>query len=453
MQANLVHSLMREQTSTEQKTSDHVSNSPCQIDRGRAAGIGMRQTLPAMRNGRLDVAQAVSPHIVYRSHGSPLFRANADTRPMNTDDSLAPNVVHSISTTTIVSSPPSTTLVRKITSSPSAAGRLTKAFSAECNLPRSVGAARYCHSRQDTRPDQAGGVHETNKTHGNVMEGIYETIKGLREETQQMKITLESKLCALERNLMDSVRLKLNLMRNDFDIRVCAIETDWKEHAAMKAALESRLSAMDLHSTDHNEAVTKMKTDMENRFRSVEEQIGRAVSLIQKDSIHKDKTDQTETITKLKSVLEGRLAGMRHRHASDSKAVKETMQEGELNHRIGMVEGNIDLIASILRSMESKITNFVEEGPTKPGTEDMHTNRSKATSTNSGSSESSTSPAHNDGHDVRSGSCENASAKIVVGDPSQHQERAEVLLPRDTSHPGVLHVRGYPNHEMPRIME
>jgi len=219
---------------------------------------------------------------------------------------------------------------------------------------------------EDTATNQKSEIFNNHKTQGSLLQDIYGIINQLKnllkEDISKLKANFESKLCIVEENLVEGLKLRHNLMQSSVDGRLHAIEENSHEHSNMMANIESKLSAIE-------ECMSRIP------------EFGEVIckhSIVQPLEVAKMRT------TSLTTIPEETIAMTKDPVAGISSTQDETPQHEHeqkktyagsnaiFEDRLSKAENNIDQISSLLDGIEARLSDSVDQMLKKKLTESMH---------------------------------------------------------------------------------
>jgi len=165
----------------------------------------------------------------------------------------------------------------------------------------------------------------------------------------------------------------------------------------MMAGITNRLSAIERsiaplpelralilqHSVDQQQEITNIKTSVKKQLLDLEQHIGHISSQAMQDTIHRHKVEQKEHITSLRKLIENSIVAPQDTRISLTNTQEHIQQQRtnqtanlqtsqvDMEQRLCMAEGNVELIASILKRMETDLllvngaTDSVSARPTE----------------------------------------------------------------------------------------
>jgi len=205
------------------------------------------------------------------------------------------------------------------------------------------------------------------KAQSGLLEQIHEIVNQLntvlKDDIARLKANFESKLYYVEENLIESVKLRHNLMQTSVYSRLSAVDDNTLEHERIMTKMESRLKAVE----ESLSFVPELRELIRQHFMVQQQEVA-------KMKIHHHKAEQKEEITNLMSIPEDRiavtedtLAGISKPHTTDESEQVEPEQKPmhassniNLEQRLSRAEGNIDVIATMLGNIETRLCKAVE---------------------------------------------------------------------------------------------
>lgn len=205
---------------------------------------------------------------------------------------------------------------------------------------------------QDVKATRGGGDTSSHRT---CLDEINNAMKLFTHEQNRamtnLQATFSNKLFALEQNLQEIAK-----SQPDLESRLCALETDTRNGAGVASevdkrfvGIEERLSCFVDHNKvmEHNEAVATLRADFERRMCDLEMQVSQ-ISLQDLETI--------KTTLGVKIDCFARTSATKAPHSIQQHKSDENLAI-TLGHRLHAVEGNVDQIASILRSIQDRMSN------------------------------------------------------------------------------------------------
>jgi len=207
----------------------------------------------------------------------------------------------------------------------------------------------------------------------------------LKEETNTCEARLEIKVHAALSEFKGRTQLLSDIWQANFESRLCALELGKQDYAKTTADFETRLSALEKgvgslpdlgqlhqHARDLDMEVSTPRTDMEKKMYHLEEQVGQL-----QDALHQRQIAHQESVTNVAALFEDKvgvlitlISSMTCTHMQQNIGQHRPEQEQQmvnskitLESRLCKVEGTIDLIASILRTVEMKLAEVLQEVP------------------------------------------------------------------------------------------
>lgn len=208
-----------------------------------------------------------------------------------------------------------------------------------------------------------GPASNTNRIGSSCLSDLRETIDyktGQETNATELKAAFEDMKSSVQQCLAETAKLSTKL-----DLSLQAILNDSRQHAQTKANFEKRLSAIEQSTRDSfQQELAKMKEELQNVL---------AVSLPElSESIHHHEVEMKKDIANLEAVVkdtvtvkedgvlcncaanvEEMICQFNCEHKEEVASMSTTFQ-----HRLLALEGNVDLMASILSVMEGHIANM-----------------------------------------------------------------------------------------------
>jgi len=266
-----------------------------------------------------------------------------------------------------------------------------------CKIQRQVSRA----SNQNRSPYRGNGHEHVNvlqsqtrqacdahKEDTSLLKQILEKIDNLgceiKKDVEKHEDSLESKALAGPDQISAGTQSPLDLQQANFGWSVRALEECKQDHVKTTADFEQRIFALEervaaltgicqIHQDNNNKLkieFSRLKTYIEKQTYQLEERLG----VLQETILH-NQVAHSKNMTELKASFENDLALVKKGMSSSfcmqaPQNIKhhDPKQQPELatiETRLGDVEGNMDLIACILRSMETKFSDAATEVPVR----------------------------------------------------------------------------------------
>jgi len=193
--------------------------------------------------------------------------------------------------------------------------------------------------------------------HSTALEEIYTVITQLKnllkEDIATLRANFDSKLRAVEDNLIEGVKLQHNLMQTSFEWRVCAVQQHSREHANVIASIEDRLSAIE----ESRFCASQLQEAIAPPHQTQKEKVAKTM-VANLTTIPEDQIALTEEL--VCDIPVAHAQEVMQQDGAEHKA-KHTASKVLFEHRLSKAEGNIDLCTSLLNSIEARILNAVQD--------------------------------------------------------------------------------------------